>query len=322
MTQIINKSTYTPSLEFEERNKLYYGFLHNFTSHHTRKNYFKDLKIFLHFMRENFPRVPETKAEHAHLVAFKEYLLKLPGERKDGRSERSINRTLACLFSFYEYLEDLGVVKDNPVRKVRRFKVSHVGRTLDLSDEEVKRMLASVDRTELSGKLHFALLKVLFTTGMRHSELTHLKFENLDYQGEWIVLKYKAKGEKQMVTPLNLEAQNALSEYLVHCQSIGLTMEPEDYIFRPTKNPVGSTEKHLDTKSLDYIFKKYANLAMVEGLVTPHSARATVIGSLLEKGISIHKVADFVGHKDISTTKSYNKRISQMKDSLSFEINF
>lgn len=322
MSSLIKEKTYSPSLNFEDRNKLYYGFLHNFTSEHTRKNYFKDLKIFLEFLRTHFPRVHENKAEHAHIVAFKEYLISLPGERKDGRSERSVNRTLACLFSFYEYLEEMGVVRDNPVRKVRRFKISQRVSTLDLTDEEVARMLNSVKRDDLSGKLHFALLKVLFSTGMRHSELTHLKFENLDYQGEWIVLRYRAKGEKDMTTPLNLEAQAAISDYLLGCQDQGLSMDPHDYIFRPTKNSVGNLNKSLDTKSLDYIFKKYARLAGVGHNVTPHSARATVIGHLLEQGISIDKVADFVGHKDISTTKSYNKRISQLKDSLSFELNF
>lgn len=319
---LIASPKYLPSLEFEERNKIYYGFIHNFSSENTRKNYYKDLQLFLHFMREHFPRIPETRAEHAHLVAFKEYLLGLEGERKKGRSHRSVNRTLACLFSFYEYLEDLGIVRDNPLRKVRRFKVSHAVSTLDLTDEEVVLMLESVERQDLSGKLHFALLKVLFSTGMRHSELTHLRFSNLETQNELIVLRYKSKGDKEMLTPLHQHAQEALSDYLKACAQAGYSMEPEDYLFRPTKNFSGVLNKPLDSKSFDYIFKKYAKKAGVKSKVTPHSARATVIGSLLDKGISIDKVADFVGHKDISTTKSYNKRLSKLENSLAFELNF
>ncbi len=203
MTDLIQNQTYAPSLEFNDRNKIYYGFIHNFTSENTRKNYFKDLQMFLQFLREHFPRTIETRAEHAHIVAFKEYLVGLEGERKKGRSHRSVNRTLACLFSFYEYLEDLGLVRENPVRKVRRFKVSHAVSTLDLTDEQVRLMLESVDRKEFSGKLHFALLKVLFSTGMRHSELTHLKFSNLEMQNGMIILRYLSKGAKEMVTPLH-----------------------------------------------------------------------------------------------------------------------
>lgn len=322
MTDLIAQQSYSPSVEFSDRHKIYYGFIHNFSSENTRKNYFKDLQLFLHFMREHFPRTPESRAEHAHLVAFREFLLKHEGERKKGRSHRSVNRTLACLFSFYEYLEELGLVKDNPVRKIKRYKVSHQVSTLDLTDEQVSLMLNSIPRTTLSGKLHFALMKVLFSTGMRHSELTHLKFSNLEMQNDLILLRYRSKGDKEMVTPLHPEAELALSDYLSACAESGYSMESSDYVFRPTKNAVGHLNKSLDSKSLDYIFKKYAKKAGVRNRVTPHSARATVIGSLLEKGISIDKVADFVGHKDISTTKSYNKRLSQIKDSLAFELNF
>lgn len=322
MTDLINSTQYSPTLEFEDRHKIYYGFLHNFSSMNTRKNYFKDLKLFLSFMRKYFPRINEVRAEHAHIVAFKEFLIRLEGERKQGRSHRSVNRTLACLFSFYEYLENLSLVKDNPVRKVRRFKIARRVETMDLTDEQVSLMLQAVDRVTLSGKLHFALLKVLFSTGMRHSELTHLKFENLDQQGKWIVLHYTAKGEKEMRTPLHPEAELALSDYLKACALEGYSMESDDYLFRPTKNSVGGLNKCLDSKSMSYIFSKYAKSAGVTNRVTPHSARASVIGSLLEKGISIDKVADFVGHKDMTTTKYYNKRLSKIENSLSFELNF
>ena len=68
------------------------------------------------------------------------------------------------------------------------------------------------------------------------------------------------------------------------------------------------------------MIKKYARLIGIKGNVTTHSARSTVIGMLLEKGHSIDRVADFVGHKDISTTKSYNKRKLSIHQSLSFEL--
>ena len=68
--------------------------------------------------------------------------------------------------------------------------------------------------------------------------------------------------------------------------------------------------------------KKYARLAGVKGTVSAHSARATVIGKLLEQDISIDRVADFVGHHDISTTKSYNNRKRKIEDSLSFIVHY
>jgi len=94
-------------------------------------------------------------------------------------------------------------------------------------------------------------------------------------------------------------------------------------LFRPTKNPKdGELNKKLSSKAVDYMIKKYANAIGVKGKITVHSARSTVIGSLLEKGISIDKVASFVGHADLGTTKAYNKRKGALDKSLSFELDY
>jgi site-specific recombinase XerD len=98
-------------------------------------------------------------------------------------------------------------------------------------------------------------------------------------------------------------------------------MSQDDFIFRPTINPKsGNLNKRLDGSSMNYIIKKYAAQIGIKGNVTVHSARSTVIGMLLEKGHSIDRVADFVGHKDIATTKAYNKRKQKIHHSLSFEL--
>lgn len=172
-----------------------------------------------------------------------------------------------------------------------------------------------------TGKLHKAILTLLFTTGMRQSELANLKFKNLDYENEFLVLRYFAKGSKEIVTPLNQRAIDAIGSYLKWSEEEGYSMSQEDFIFRPTVNPSsGNLNKRLDGSSLNYIIKKYAAMIGIKGNVTVHSARSTVIGMLLEKGHSIDRVADFVGHKDISTTKAYNKRKQKIHNSLSFEL--
>ncbi|MEI8346438.1 MAG: tyrosine-type recombinase/integrase, partial [Pseudomonadota bacterium] len=136
--------------------------------------------------------------------------------------------------------------------------------------------------------------------------------------------QYQAKGDKEMITPLNPRAEQAMGEYLEWCQHVGYSMNPDDFIFRPTKNPrqADHLNKPLDAKAVNYIIKKYAKKIGIKGRVTVHSARSTVIGMLLDKGISIDKVADFVGHRDMGTTKSYNKRKSKLQQSPTFEINF
>ncbi len=298
-----------------DRNKIYFGFLHNFSSIHTRDAYSRDLKKYLEFLFDHFKKLDEFKAEHAHVVAFKELLI------KEQYSQRSINRILACLWSFYDYLMDLELVEKNPVARVKRFRMEKEVKTEDLKNDEVERLLNSIPTQSGSGKLHKALLTLFFTSGMRHREVTHLKFKNLDEVSGLTVLRYKAKGSKEMLNPLNPKAEEALSDYLNWCETQDYSMTLDDYIFRPTKNPVDANlNKPIDPKTLIYIFKKYAKKIGVKSNVTPHSARSTVIGMLLDKGHGLEKVADFVGHKDISMTKAYNKRKTQLHESLSLEL--
>ena len=298
-----------------DRNKLYYGFIHNFSSENTREAYTRDLRKFLTFLEQVFRNLSELKVEHSHAVAFKDFLI------QNGNSQRSVNRTMATLSSFYEYLMDMDLMDKNPFGRVRRFSIPKKVKTQDLSDEEVQNLLASIDTTSGTGKLHKAIMILFFTSGMRHREVSHLQFRNLDEESGYTVLRYLAKGAQEMVTPLNPKAEAALGEYLRWCETQKLQMKPDDYIFRPTKNPhTGNVNKPLDPKSLNYIIKKYAKKVGVKNKITIHSARSTVIGTLLDKGHALDKVADFVGHKDISMTKAYNKRRQKIHESLSLDL--
>ena len=309
------------NLKDSERNRIYYGFLYNYSSPHTRRAYLKELKKFNGFLKFRLQGLSEFQVGHVHLVAYKDELISLGGERAEKLSQNTINRSFACLFAFYEYLLDQGLVSQNPVQRVRRFKIPKEGKTVDLTNDQVERLLDIIPIETGTGKLHKAILTLLFTTGMRQSELAGLQFKNLDYENEFLVLRYFAKGSKEMVTPLNQRAMDAIGSYLKWSEEAGFSMNQEDFIFRPTINPTsGNLNKRLDGSSLNYIMKKYAAQIGIKGNVTVHSARSTVIGMLLEKGHSIDRVADFVGHKDIATTKAYNKRKQKIHQSLSFEL--
>jgi len=147
-----------------------------------------------------------------------------------------------------------------------------------------------------------------------------LKFKSLGEENGLTVIRYMAKGAQERVLPLNPQAEEELAIYLADCESRGYRMLPEDYIFRSSKD--SKALGPLDPKSLNYIIKKYAKKIGVTGNITIHSARSTVIGMLLDKGHPLETVADFVGHKDISMTKAYNKRRRQLHQSIGLEIKF
>ena len=294
-----------------DRNKIYYGFIHNFSSIHTREAYTRDLQKFLKFLALNFRGLDELKVEHAHIVAFKESLI------RENSSQRSVNRHLACLWSFYEYLIDEHLLERNPAERVKRFKIPRMVKTQDLSDEQVTQLLTVIDNETPAGKLHLAVLTLFFTTGMRHREVSHLKIKNLEEENGMTVLKYIAKGAQEMIVPLNPKGEKALAQYLSWCHENDYSLTADDYIFRSTKS---RENKPLDPKSLNYIIKRYAKKIGVTGKITIHSARSTVIGMLLDRGHALERVADFVGHKDISMTRAYNKRRLKVHQSLSLDL--
>lgn len=310
MNLVFNDFQLTKTASFD-RNKIYFGFIHNFESQHTRDAYTRDIRKFLLFIQEHFRNLNELKVEHAHVVAFKDHLL------KHSYSPRSVNRILATLWSFYDYLMDMELIDKNPVGRVKRFSIPKEVKTQDLSDEEVEKLLDAIDTNRPSGKLHKAILMLFFTTGMRHREVSHLQFKNLDEENGFTVVRYFAKGSREMVTPLNPKAEACLSEYLQWGRDNHYSMRPDDYIFRATKN---NQNQPLDPKSMNYIIKKYARKIGVRGNITIHSARSTVIGMLLDKGHALERVADFVGHRDISMTKAYNKRRLKIHQSLSLDL--
>jgi len=294
-----------------DRNKIYYGFLHNFPSEHTREAYERDLRSFLAFLAQRFRGLDEFRVEHAHVVAYKEEMLRAQ------YSQKSINRHLSCLWSFYDYLLDLRILERNPVERVKRFKMEKIVKTQDLSDEEVTELLACIDTSTGAGKLHKAILTLFFTTGMRHREVSHLQFKCLATESGHTVIRYRAKGGFEKLHPLNPKAEAALAEYLQWASTRDLAMGPADYLFRGTR---GGQNGPLDPKSLNYIIKKYAKKIGVRGRITVHSARSTVIGMLLAKGHSLERVADFVGHKDLAMTRAYNKRRLQIHESIGLDL--
>jgi site-specific recombinase XerD len=262
----------------------------------------------------------EFEVEHSHVVAYREDLLKNGGATRKELGQASINRAMACIFAFYEYLLDQKLVLSNPVQRIKRFKIAKEVKTIDLTDDEAKLLLEAIPTDNLSGLLHKAVMTLLFTTGMREGEMAGLKIKNLCYVGKTFSIRYLAKGAKEMTTALNPKAIDAIGNYLRACEDQNYSMNEDDFLFRPSFNPrnPGQVNKMLDGKAMNYMIRKYASIIGVKGNVRFHSGRATVIGSLLDKGQSIEKVAEFVGHSHIETTKAYKKRKSKIENSLSY----
>lgn len=286
--------------------ELNYEFFQNFESDLTKKSYQIDLLQFFDFIRDNFLDVIQYDAvKRFHIVAFKNWLT------NSNFAPKTINRKLSAISSFFDFLAEKDLVTFNPCTSVKRPKQSVIHETNDLSDSQIKSLLFELENLKEKSLLHKAIIYLLFTTGIRKAELLSLKLKNYKVKDQFKIIEIKAKGGKFLTKILHPKCIEVLEEYLEYLKlNSSEELHPEDWIFRPTKNPLNPTHliKPLNPKSIDYIVKSWCKKAGIEKKVSPHSARASYIGSALQNGVDIYKVSRDVGHSSVKTTEEYNKR--------------
>jgi site-specific recombinase XerD len=211
----------------------------------------------------------------------------------------------------------------NPTDNIKRPKDQVVTDTNDLTDEQVKALLSAVDLNTKSGHMHKAILVLLFSTGIRKNELINLKLENYQEHQGLKVIQFVGKRGKISKIPLHQSAIFHLEQYLAFLSSQGKSLKPCSYLFQSCKlSSQQFSNKKLQPTSVDYIIKQYGIKAGIKTHITPHSARATVIGSLLEAGCDLYKVSQLVNHSNVKTTQSYDKRKKSLVDSPVFQLKY
>jgi integrase/recombinase XerD len=309
INQIANaKSNDSRALEFE--------FLNNFESPHTRKCYKRDIMAFLEFFQEVLELGQLVECQRLHIVAYKEFLI------NSELAPKTINRRLSSISSYFQFLMEKGFLETNPALGVRRPKQVVITETNDLTDEEVERLFNTI--TTQASPLHKAILVTFFTTGIRKSELINIKLSDLQEVNGEMTLKIRAKGGKQLLKYLLPECCDYIQEYLNDMKNQKREIEPNDWLFQPSINPKnpGQTDRPLVASSIDYIFKKYCKIAQINKNISPHSARATYIGSSLDGGADLLRVSRDVGHSSVKTTENYNKRKDTLRDSPARSLGF
>jgi site-specific recombinase XerD len=299
--------------------KLEYEFFNNFLSPHTRKSYRSDITQFFEFLKDHFPEISNYESvERVHFVAFRNWLT------DNNLAPKSINRKIAANSSFFDFLIEKNLVHFNPCSSIKRPRQEVIQPTNDLSDIEISTLFELINDLKGPGLLHKAVLYTLFTTGIRKAELINLKRKNFVIKDSHYTIEVRAKGGKQLTKVVHPQCAEVILEYMAYLESVGEKIHPEDWIFRPSKNPLdpSHTLKPLNPKSVDYIVKTWCKKAGINHRISPHSARASYIGSALDAGIDLFKISKDVGHASVKTTEEYNKRRQKLSESPVFGLGF
>lgn len=259
---------------------------------HSVEAYIRDVKQLLSFLQQeqNPPESPENVGQD-ELQTFLAYLYDL------GLSERTQARILASLRSFFQYLLQEEMVNEDPTaflsRPVQRKYLPDV-----LSVEEVNQLLSAIDRTHPQGERDRTLLEVLYSTGVRVSEVINLQCSAFHPDEE--VLVVIGKGNKERLVPIGRPAMRQLQTYLQEIRS-HQEIQPghEDIIFLNRRG------RALSRVMVFNIVKQAAAKAGIGRKVSPHTLRHSFATHLVEGGADLPAVQQMLGHASIQTTEIY-----------------
>jgi len=307
-----------------QRATLDYEFFENFASEHTKTAYKNDLSQFFGYIYGQFGLLRSVaELSRTHVIAYRNHLQANGGRGGKGSCPKTIIRKLAAIKSYCDFLVEKGLLHANPAISVKRPADQVITETNDLTDDQVRQLINAVDMGAQAGPLHKAILVLMFSTGLRKSELIHLKRGDYRDQDGYRLIQFMGKRGKINRVPLHPAASFQIDQYIQWMENRGRAISADDWLFKPTRNHHNQdTNKKLNPTSVDFIVKKYCRKIGVTTRITPHSARATVISSLLEHGCDLYKVAQLVNHSNVKTTQGYDKRGKKLSDSPVFILKF
>lgn len=263
------------------------------SSHHTINNYFSDINGFLNFLESTNNVARENlKMENFTYVAVRSFLSNLLVNNK---SKKTVARKLAALKSFYKYLAREGIVTVNPLVNIPTPKADKKLPKF-LYPKEIEDLLNITDIKTPKGVRDNAIFEVLYASGMRIGELVNLDCEDVDLGLGFA--KVFGKGNKERIVPLGTYAIDAVKCYLTE-QRPALTSVNEKALF------VNLRGKRITDRGVRDILDKYQKQSPLRVKISPHTFRHTFATHLLEGGVDLRAVQDFLGHSRLSSTQIY-----------------
>jgi integrase/recombinase XerD len=224
-------------------------------------------------------------------------------------SKRSQARNVSAIKTFFRFLVSEGKMEENPARLLETPRIQQKLPDI-LSLSEVEQLLSQPDITTPLGQRDRAMLELLYATGLRVSELVHLKL--LDVNLEAGFLKTFGKGSKERMVPFGEMALQALKTYLSDGRKALLKSGHPSFIFLNFRG------KPLSRQGFWKIIRNHGTMAGIKKKIKPHGLRHSFASHLLEAGADLRSVQVMLGHADITTTQIYThvtrKRLKELHE--------
>jgi integrase/recombinase XerD len=249
--------------------------------------YQSDLKHFGHWLSDQ-----QKALEDVQRIQIIRYFQAL---RSAGISARSVARALAAIRGLFRFLVAEKHLKHDPTENIENPKL---WTTLPKSmpSNEVEALLNAPDRTTSDGLRDAAMLELLYATGLRVSELIHVKIDDLVMDAGF--LRTIGKGSKERIVPFGDSARDAIVAYLERGRR-DFEKQPDPHLFLSNRG------RPMSRQAFWMKIVRYARQAGIAGHISPHVLRHSFATHLLENGADLRSVQMMLGHSDISTTQIY-----------------
>jgi integrase/recombinase XerD len=250
--------------------------------------YLRDLEKLLHYLELENKHVLDVKLEDLQHFAS--------GLHDIGIHARSQCRILSGVRSFYRFLQLDGFLDDNPTELLESPVLGeHLPEVLTAA--EVDALENSIDVSKWEGHRNRAIIEVLFSCGLRVSELVTLKLTNLYIDERYV--RVLGKGSKERLVPISSKALKELDLWFVDRKQMKIKPGEEDYVFLNRRGA------HLTRTMILIMIKQQAVEAGIKKTISPHTLRHSFATALLEGGADLRAIQVMLGHESIGTTEIY-----------------
>jgi integrase/recombinase XerD len=251
----------------------------------TISSYKNDLKKFNEFLKNK--SIINIKKED--IISF------LSTERNNKKSDKTLSHNLTVLKNFYKYLEITEKINYNPTNDLEQPKtIKSLPHVLSINEVE---LLLDFDLNKKQDYRDKAILELLYSSGLRISELINLKLENINLNEN--LVRVMGKGKKERIVPIGDYATYYLDLYIKEYRKLFLKGKISDYVF------INASGNKLSRQSVFKMLQKRKEEKQIKTKFSPHTLRHSFASHMLENGADLRSIQELLGHSDISTTQIY-----------------
>lgn len=264
-------------------------------SPHTIRNYESDLDQFIKFAEEKKVERGVGESDFIDYSLIRSYI----GEIFNKCRKNTIARKLSALKSFFRYLELRGLVLKNPAAEIATPKQEiHIPSYLPV--DEMFALLNQPDKEKELGLRDIALLELLYSSGLRVSELESLDIERLDIDSRSV--KVLGKGNKERIIPVGKKAISVIKKYIANTEE-----KRKKLGYSAVSGPLFLNYRggRLSSRSINRLVKRHSLGCGIMTDISPHSIRHSFATHLLDGGADLRSIQELLGHASLSTTQKY-----------------